>query len=447
MVQQLTMLRLLVGLPLVFACSNILVTPGASADGTAMVGDNDDASSRHGLVTHFDAGDWPAGTKRPVYDFESSRYLGEIDQPEKTFSTISHANEKGVVIAETTQGGLRALSQRGKDYRNGTVLDYGSLIIATLQRAGTAREAVTTIANLTDTYGYASDMEGFSITDGQEAWYMELLGKGDYGTGLLWVALRVPDGYVTANANQARITTFLPCTDPKICMAAPDVVPFAIKHGLFNGSADDPSFSFSDTYDPVTAFGARFCEARVWFMFSRIADPTDFNASYYLPYAQGFDLSRRMPLWVKPKAKLSRATVHELLSSAYQDTWLDPSQDVGAGAEHSPYRWNGLSWNSGSDHYVNERVVGTQFTAWHFVASVSADADVPAPMRALMWWGADDHQWAPKVPIFGGATRVDRTYDDGNCSARLACRQALGLPGSMMDFSWDSAFWVNSAGE
>lgn len=165
---------------------------------------------------------------------------------------------------------------------------------------------------------------------------MELIGKGTFGTGIVWVALRVPDGYVTAHANQARITQFLPCSDASTCMMAPDAVSFAIEHGYYKGTAHDLSFSFSDTYDPVTPTGARFCEARVWYTFAQIADPRDFDAQYYLPYAQGFNLTRRMPLWVRPKQKLTRNNIHDLLSSHYQGSWLDPALDVGAGAEHSP---------------------------------------------------------------------------------------------------------------
>jgi len=226
-------------------------------------------------------------------------------------------------------------------------------------------------------------------------------------------------------------------------MAAPDAVSFAVEHGFYNGTADDPSFSFSDTYEPVTATGARFCEARVWYIFSQLADSADFDAAKYLSYAQGFDLKNRMPLFVKAK-NVSRGDVHAALSSHFQGSWLDPANDVGAGPEHSPYRWNGLSWKLDGISYVNERVVGTHYTAWHFVARVRGE-ELPGPLRAQVWWGADDHTWAPKVPLYGGATRVHHTYDDGNCSARLACRKSLGLPGNMMEFSWDSAFWVNSA--
>jgi len=312
-----------------------------------------------------------------------------------------------------------------------------------LQRAATAREAILTIADLANTYGYASSMEGFSITDGEEVWYMELIGKGDYSPGIVWVAKRVPDGYITAHANQARITTYLPCDDPNWCMAAPDAVTFAIEHGLYSGSEDDVSFSFSDIYDPPTPSGARSCEARVWYIFSQLADPEDFDAAHYLSYAQGYNLTNRMPLFVRARGKLERNDIHAMLSHHFEGSWFDPSLDVGAGAEHSPYRWNGLSWKADGVSYVNERIVGTHYTAWHHVALVR-NSSVPRQMRAVSWFGSDDHTWAPKVPLHGGATAVHRTYDDGNCSARLACRKELGLPGSMMDFSWDSAFWVNS---
>lgn len=289
-------------------------------------------------------------------------------------------------------------------------------------------------------------LPAFSITDGFESWHMELIGKGTWGKGIIFVAMRVPDGYIGAHANQARITQFLDaCKDPNMCLSSNDVVQFAIDRGYYNGAVDDPSFSFSDTYDPVTVNGARFCEARVWYIFANLADPEYFNANAYLTYAQGYNLTNRMPLFVKAKpSKVSRNEVHTMLSSRYENSWFDPSVDVGAGAEHSPYRWNGLTWTSSSgNQYLNERVVGTQSTAWHFVAVVNPK--LPAAMRALSYFGVDDHAWSPKVPLYGGAVSVHRSYDDGNCSARVACRQGFKLPGYMMDFDWDAAFWVNTA--
>jgi len=420
------------------SCTNILVSPGASSTGAALVGDNDDSSRRHGLVTHFPRGSHPPGAQRDIYDFETGTYSGSIPQPAETFNTMCHGNEWGLVIAETTQGGIPYLASG-----NGTMLDYGSLIVVTLQRAKTAREAIDVMVDLTAKYGYSSTMEGFSITDGKESWYMELMGRGNFSKGIIYVALRVPEGYFTANANQARIQTFLPCDDADQCRMSPDVVSFAKERGLWNGTLTDTTFSFSDVYDPVDVEGARFCEARVWYIFSQLADPKDFDSEYYLSYVQGFNLTRRMPLWVRPKRPLTRGDLHTLLGSKYEGSWLDPAKDVGAGPENLPYRWNGLTWKNGGKTYVNERVIGTQYTAWHFVASVHPD--VPPAMRAVLFFGADEHAWAPKIPIFGGASAVHRSYDDANCSSRLVCRKAAGLPGSMIEFSWESAFWVTSA--
>jgi dipeptidase len=275
---------------------------------------------------------------------------------------------------------------------------------------------------------------------------MELIGRGVWGKGVIFVAMRVPEGYIAAHANQARITQFLDaCKDPSVCLASSDVIQFAIDRGYYQGTVNDPSFSFSDTYDPVTVNGARFCEARVWYIFANLADPADFNPAQYLDYAQGFNLTNRMPLFVRGKLeKISRNDVHDMLSSRFEGSWFDPASDVGAGAEHSPYRWNGLQWTSSNGtQYLNERIVGTQSTAWHFVAVV--DPSLPAAMRALSYFGVDDHAWSPKIPLFGGAVAVHRSYDDGNCSARVACRQEFGLPGYMMEFTWDAAFWVNTA--
>ncbi len=428
-------------MPLTHSCYSLNYLLG-SADGNTLLGDNDDSAKRFGAVTHFEAADWPYGSYRDIYDFEGGFYRGRIEQPSRTFNVMGGANENGVVIAETTMGGISELSQ----YNDDKILDYGSLITATLQRATTARDAISIIYNLTSTYGYASTMEGFSITDGEESWHMELIGRGQYGKGILYVAIRVPDGYIAAHANQARITQYLElCQDPDWCVASSDNVQFAIDRGYYDGNVNDASFSFSDTYDPVTVSGARFCEARVWYIFANLADPAYFNPDQYLDYAQGKNLTNRMPLFVPAKiSKISRDEIHSILSSKYQNSWFDPNVDVGAGAEHSPYRWNGLTWTSSSGNsYLNERVIGTQATAWHFVAVVNPTAY--PPMRALLYFGVDDHTWSPKVPLFGGANNVDISYDDKNCSSRLACRQENVLPGSIMEFDWNSAYWVNTA--
>jgi len=419
------------------ACSNILVTPGAAADGNSMISYNADEASLIGAIAHWPAGKGLNGTTREVFSWDLGIKLGEVPNPDEVLNVMGNANEKGVIIGETTHGGLTALSNVGKTAANGTIIDYGNLIWLTLQRAHTASEAVDIMVELATTYGYASDMEGFSIADKDEVWYMELLGRGDYGEGVLYVALKIPDGYMMAHANQARITEFLPCDDPATCRCSPDVVEFAQKHGFYDGEKAD--FSFSGVYDPVTFEGCRFCEARVWYVFREAAD---FDASKYLDYAKGYDTKNRMPLWVKPKAKLTRDDVMKLMGSHYEGSWFDPAVDVGAGPEHTPYRWNGLTWDFQNATYVNERPVGTQYTGWHFIGQVRGA--LPPPLQAVLWFGADDHSYSPKIPIHGGANGAHESYDDADCHSRSACRREAGLPGTVTDLSLDNAWWLNN---
>ncbi|KAJ1457988.1 peptidase family C69-domain-containing protein [Pelagophyceae sp. CCMP2097] len=435
----------LLGLRCVGGCSNILVTRGASAEGRAHVSYNADEASLFGAVSHWPRRGAEAGAVRDVFSWDSGALLGRIPDENATLNVMANANEFGVVIGETTHGGLAMLSNTGKNASQGHIIDYGSLIWLTLQRARSAREAIDVMVELCEAYGYASDLEGFSITDGDEVWYMELTGRGDFDAhGVLYVALKIPDGYVSAHANQARITHFLPC-DASDCKASPDLVDFAVSHDLYPADADPLKFSFSDAVDPLTFSGARFCEARVWDIFRQVCDPADFDADKFVPYARGYDLkAKRMPLWCRPARKLDRQTIHNLMSSHFTGSFFDPALDVGAGDEHTPYRWNGLEWSLGNLSYVNERLVGTQYTGWHFVATVAPRGVLPEPMRALLWFGADDHAQSPKIPLHGGATKVHSSYDDSDCTGRKQCRLDRGLPGTVTDFSLESAWWLNN---
>ena len=254
--QQLLALVFLLKVSTSQACTNILVSGGAAADGHSHISYNADDSDLYGALSHWPAAKHTNGSQRDIYSWDLGIYLGEIPQPPATYNVMGNANDQGLVIGETTHGGLESLSNVGKTWVNGTIMDYGQLIWVTLQRARTAREAIATMTELANTYGYASNMEGFSIADTNEVWYMELVAKGSFEKGVVWVALKVPDGYISAHANQARITTFQPC-DPKDCLAAPDTVSFAVKHGFWKGAADDPTFSFSDGsaagFKPATA--------------------------------------------------------------------------------------------------------------------------------------------------------------------------------------------------
>lgn len=402
------------------ACTNFIVTKGASTDGSVMVTYAADSHALYGALYHTPAGKYKAGTMLPVYEWDTGRYLTDIPQVKETYSTIGNMNEHSLIIGETTYGGRRELEDStGR-------MDYGSLIYITLQRAKTAREAIGVIAELANTYGYASSGESFSIADPDEAWIMELIGKGckldakgeNTRKGIVWVARRIPDGYVSAHANQARITTF-PKDDPENCLYSPDVVSFAREMGYYDGP--DADFSFCDAYAPLDFGALRACEARVWAFFRTVADDMD----QYVDYAMGHNKENRMPLWVKPRAKVSPKTVFDCMRDHYEGTPMDMTTDIGAGGHNCPYRWRPMEFEVDGVKYVNERATATQQTGFWFVAQ--ARPGVTDDM-GILWFGVDDAATSCLTPIFCSAQEVPECFREGN--------------GSMLEYSPTSAFWL-----
>ena len=395
------------------ACTNFLITKGATTDGSTMITYSADSHVLYGELYYRPAKTYPEGTMLDIYEWDTGKYLGKIKQARKTYSVVGNMNEFQVAIGETTFGGRNELiNPEG-------ILDYGSLIYVTLQRAKTAREAIKIMGELVAEYGYNSSGESFSISDPQEVWIMEMIGKGPGNKGAVWVAVKIPDGYVSAHANQARIRQF-PLNDPQNCIYSIDVINFARSKGYFKGK--DEEFSFSDTYAPVDFSGARFCEARVWAMFNRVTSGMD----KYLDYAKGYNLSNRMPLYVKPDKKLSVHDVMELMRDIYQGTELDMTKDVGAVPFGCGVRWRPLEWEVDGVTYFNERATSTQQTGFSFVAQ--SREWLPSPIGGILWFGVDDTYFTIYSPMYCGITKVPESYAEGN--------------GSMMEFSETSAFWA-----
>lgn len=409
------------------ACTNFLVTRGATTDGSTMITYAADSHVLFGELYFRPAADYPEGTMVDVYEWDTGKYLGKIKQARHTYSVVGNINEHQVSIGETTYGGKDGLVDTTG------IIDYGSLMYLTLQRAKTAREAIAIIGELVAEYGYYSSGESFSIADPNEVWILEMIGKGsprvikdkkgksktDYSKGAVWVAMRIPDGYISGHANQARITTF-PLNDPENCIYAADVITFAREKGFYTG--EDKDFSFSDTYAPVDFGGARFCEARVWAGFNKVGSGMD----KYLEYAKGHDLKNRMPLWIKPDHKLSVQDVMGMMRDYYQGTELDMTKDIGAGPYQSIVRWRPMTWKVDGVDYFHERAISTQQTGFSFVAQ--SRNWLPDPVGGILWFSVDDTYSTVYVPMYCGITAVPETYAVGN--------------GSIMEFSDNSAFWV-----
>lgn len=312
-------------------CTSIVVTPGASSDGSTIISYSADTPLLYGAVSYRPHETHPQGTFVDITDWVvTTKHIGQIPQVEKTYQVVGNVNEFGVAIGETTFGGLSELQKQDKG-----IMEYGSLIYITLQRAKSAREAIDVMTSLVAKYGYYSTGESFSIADSKEAWVLEMIGKGNFELGAVWVARKVPDGYVTAHANQARIRQF-PLNDPQNCIYSADVISFAKKHGFYPQNASDEKFSFSDVYAPVTFYKARNSDARVWSFFRRVVGNTAMDP--YTDYALGHNLTNRMPWALKPANKLSYRDVISCMRDFYEGTPLDFTQDVGAGPFNAPHR-------------------------------------------------------------------------------------------------------------
>jgi len=404
---------LIFGLGNAFACTNFLVTKGASANGSVMISYAADSHVLYGELYHRPAADWPKGSMAEINEWDTGKYLGKIQQVLHTYSVIGNMNEFQLSIGETTYGGRPELQNPS------AIMDYGSLIYVTLQRAKTAREAIETMVALCEKYGYYSSGESMSIADANEVWILEIIGKGPGKNGILYVARKVPDGYVCAHANQARITTF-PLNDPENCLYAKDVITFAREKGWFNGK--DADFSFRDTYAPLEFGSLRGCEARVYAFFNHVAKGMD----QYLDYAMGYDASKPMPLWIKPDKKVTAQDLMGYMADHYEGTPMDMTTDLGAGPFECPYRWRPMHFEVDGQQYLNERAIATQQTGFSFIAE--SRSWLPDPIGGILWFGVDDAATTQYVPMYCGMLSIPRNFAEGN--------------GDLLKYSETSAFWM-----
>lgn len=398
-----------------FACSNLIVGKKASVDGSVLVSYNADDYGMFGHLCHYPAGTHPKGTMRQIYDWDSGVYHGEIEEAPVTYNVIGNINEFQLSIGETTYGGREEMVD------STGILDYGSLIYVTLQRAKTAREAISVMTSLVEKYGYNSEGETFSICDPNEAWIMEMQGTGAGSKGVVWVAMRIPDDAICAHANQSRIGKFN-MKDKKNVLYSKNVISYARKMGWFNGK--DSEFSWKNTYAFPDFSGRRFCDARVWSFFNHYAD--DFDR--YLPWALGKDKDAEdMPLWIVPNRKLSVADVENGMRDHYEGTALAlDTTSIGGGIYEMPYRPTPLTFTVDGKQYFNERPISTQQTAFTFVSQLRSW--LPREIGGVLWFGNDDANMVAYTPVYCGNTVQPACYNTKGADA--------------VTFSSDNAFWL-----
>ena len=395
------------------ACTNFLITKGASADGSTMISYSADSHVLYGDLYYMPAGNHRAGTMLDIYDWDTGDYHGQIKQVARTYAVVGLINEHQVAIGETTWGGREELVD------STGIMDYGSLMYVALHRAKTAREAIQIMGDLVAEYGYNSLGESFSIADPNEVWFMDMIGKGPGNKGAVWVARRIPDGYISAHANQARIRQF-PLNDRENCLYAEDVISFAREKGYFSG--EDEEFSFADAYAPLDFGALRFCEARVWSMFRRAAPSLNLSTDY----VNGVEGAEPFPLWIKPDKKLSLQDLMGFMRDHFEDSEFDLTNGIGAGPYCLPYRWRPLTWKVDDVKYCNERATSTQQTGFSFVTQ--SRSWLPDPIGGIIWFGVDDTYSTVYVPMYCGINEVPKSYAVGTATFDA--------------FSWDSAFWI-----
>lgn len=399
------------------ACTSFLVGKNASADGSAFITYNQDDYGMFGRLHYLPAVQHAKGEMRKIYDGDTNHYHGEIAEAPYTYAVMGYINEHQVGITETTFGGRSEL----EDPKG--IIDYVSLMTIALQRSKTAREAIRVMTSLVQEYGYASEGESFSIADPNEVWILEMIGKGSKEKGAVWVAIRIPDDCIACHANQSRIHQFN-MKDKKNVMYAKDVISFARKQGYFTGK--DADFSFADAYAPADFSAIRFCETRVWSFYNKWVN----GMEQYLDYVDGKHIgqAKPMPLYFKPKQKLSLQDVMSSMRDHYEGTPFDITKDVGAGPYEAPYRPTPLVWEHKGKKYFNERPISTQQTAGTYV--IQLRASLPNAIGGVLWYGNDDPNMVAYTPVYCCASKAPECYDPKDASD--------------VKFSWNSAFWVEN---
>ncbi|MBD5230863.1 MAG: dipeptidase [Bacteroidales bacterium] len=400
------------------ACTNLIATRGATADGSNIVTYAADSHSLYGELYHQPAADHPAGAMRKVVEWDTGKPLGEIPEVAHTYNVVGNMNEHQLVIAESTWGGRKEC----EDTTGNSIIDYGSLIYITLQRAKTAREAIKIMDDLVQKYGYASSGESFSIADKDEVWVMELIGKGSDEKGAVWIAVRIPDGAISGHANQPRIRQ-VDFKDKKNVMYSKDVVDFARKKGWYTGK--DKDFSFADVYEQFEYGTLRGCDARVWSYFRRFNK----DADKYFAWCNG-ESTEAMPLYIFPDepGKITVEMMAERMRDHFEDTPFAMTDDIGAGPNHVPYRWRPMDFEVDGKTYTHERAIATQQTGWSFISQ--SRPQLPDPVGGVLWFGTDDTNTSVYMPMRCSLTEIPLELRHGN--------------GDMNTYSDTSNFWMTN---
>ena len=415
-----------------YACTNLIVGKKASVDGSVICTYNCDGFGFAAFLNYSAPGRHAPGEMIAVRrGWGPNASINYIPQAEYTYNVAGLMNENQVSIVETTWDGRKELHNKEG------WLGYFELMNLTLQRATSARDAIEIMHKLVQEYGYCDTGESFAVCDKDEAWIMELIGKGPDNKGAVWVAMRLPDDCVTAYANSSRIRQFPQvakvskadkkrgfCVVEGECMYSADVISFAREKGYYDGP--DKDFSFREAYGPLDFGAIRYCEARVWSFFRHHYNTEVMDG--YLPFLNG-DLSEHddLPLWIKPDAPVSYRDIQNDMRDHYEGTALDMTADVSAGPWASPYRNQPVNYEApDGTKMFRERPIGCQQSGMTMVCRMRSW--LPDAVGGISYFNLDDASMVAYVPVYCGINRIPEPFRRENNNIR--------------EFSFDSAFWM-----
>jgi len=392
------------------ACTNLLVTKEATTDGSTFITYTCDGEF-HPHLEYTPAADYPKGDSLEIKTW-GGKVLGKIHRPRHTYAVVGLMNQHQLMIGETTFSGREELREPDG------LLHYWTLMRIALRRAKTAREAIKVITNLVDQYGYASSGESISIADPKEAWILEIIGKGKGSKEAVWVARKVPAGYISCHANKARIGTF-PQDDPDNCLYSEDVIDFAIEKGYYDPDSGKP-FSFRKAYCPDTPKNKRYADGRVWSIFRRAAPSMNLSPDYF----RAKKGTEPYPLFIQPDKKLDMKSITKLMRDHFEGTEFSMRKGIDAGPFGTPNRWRPINWEVDGQEYSWERPISTQQTGFSFIGQ--AREHLPDPIGGVYWYGVDDTYTTCYIPLYCCIDRLPESF----------------TVGSIQEFSWDSAWWT-----
>ena len=435
------------------ACTTVTVGKDASVDGSVITSHTVDGrySSK---ITVIPAQDHEPGAMRPVYNgrefdflerptYEATLmvYSPQVPHTYQYFqSCYSFANEHGLIISETTQGGARETTGNVGE----AILTIRNLQRIALERCTSAREAVQLMGELAVEYGYFGSCnrgECVNVIDGKEAWIFEIYGAGTLWTkdsgkpGAAWCAVRLPDNHVTANPNYSRFN-FDPA-DPDLpyeVMYSEGYKELAIELGIY-----DPSepFIWNQVFGGVDPTRGN---DRMWRLYCLLKPSVDWK----------FEETANYPLSIEPDRKISVYDIMEILRDTHTGTFLDMAdapgwyyEDRNGNLVKSPlatpqYRymkgWSDIIGVPEAGYLTRNIAVGGCSSYW-----IGQARDwMPGFLRGVLWYGLDNPENGPFVPLYACATEVPESYHHLNRDA--FCRDSAWWAFAQVDFLVNSRY-------